>query len=339
METGPLTTGVARQDELKAETLAESFRRAGVNILALAEADYRLGPGVLASVDRLSGARLLGGRAVEGVEVLRSRAQGPWIFVWDGQGSVDDGAVEREVRFQIEAEADVILVTEGDEARGIAWAETFAAEGKALAAVVYRGTGNPSPTARRVGGTVIVSPGPQGRHVLRLNWNGARFVGYEAIALGPEVGDDEEAARFYRRYQGRLKSERLLEAIPRRVTAAFAGSQACASCHGREYEIWQKSRHADALATLERIGSDWDPDCVSCHVVGLESTKGFQAREKTPHLTDVGCESCHGPGAQHVKKPAEAPMPKIGKASCLGCHVPGHSPGFDFESYWKKIEH
>ena len=32
-------------------------------------------------------------------------------------------------------------------------------------------------------------------------------------------------------------------------------------------------------------------------------------------------------------------MPKVGKESCMTCHVPDHSPTFDYESYWEKIKH
>ena len=49
------------------------------------------------------------------------------------------------------------------------------------------------------------------------------------------------------------------------------------------------------------------PNWISCHVVGWNPQKyfpyksGFWSLETTPQLTDVGCESCHGPGSRHVK--------------------------------------
>ena len=120
----------------------------------------------------------------------------------------------------------------------------------------------------------------------------------------------------------------------------------------------------------------FDPECLSCHVTGWNPQQffpyasGFMGLEKTPHLTDNGCENCHGPGASHVAaesgeidaegcrtrafmratmrlKIVENEGNKDGQEiknavvvkMCLDCHDLDNSPEFDFQAYWPKVEH
>jgi len=46
---------------------------------------------------------------------------------------------------------------------------------------------------------------------------------------------------------------------------AFAGEAACAKCHRVQAEIWARTKHATAWASLEKSESQRDPDCVRCH--------------------------------------------------------------------------
>jgi hypothetical protein len=147
------------------------------------------------------------------------------------------------------------------------------------------------------------------------------------------------SSQIYSRYLNEVSTEGLLKDFPRVASQAFAGSAKCISCHESEGKIWKESRHADALASLEKDGHGDDPECVSCHVVGLDKSEGFRDRKTTPDLANVGCESCHGAGAAHASGPAKLPMAKVGETSCAPCHVPDHSPGFSFSEYWKKIAH
>jgi cytochrome c553 len=51
--------------------------------------------------------------------------------------------------------------------------------------------------------------------------------------------------------------------------------------------------------------NDWDTMCATCHTTGYRLTKYDEANPKTQKAEwselNVGCESCHGPGAKHVK--------------------------------------
>ncbi len=162
------------------------------------------------------------------------------------------------------------------------------------------------------------------------------------MRLTEDFKDDPETIQIKLGYLARVDAEALLLQMPRRPTLngdTFAGSRACRPCHSDDYRIWERSKHAKAMQTLVDEKHDKDPECVVCHVVGLEFESGFVSMEKTPHLKDVGCESCHGPARKHVQDPLNNKLGKAGEGSCMQCHVPAHSPNFDFQTYWKQIEH
>ncbi len=133
--------------------------------------------------------------------------------------------------------------------------------------------------------------------------------------------------------------------------AAFVGSEACASCHAKEYGLWQKHPHAASLATLVSKGEAGNAECLRCHVTGLARPGGFPpgGNAKThPALASVGCESCHGPGGDHVKEGAQkrgtitSLADKCGSCAilqvCGTCHDDANDPGFEFHVK-EKIEH
>jgi hypothetical protein len=170
----------------------------------------------------------------------------------------------------------------------------------------------------------------------------AGFGKVEYKTLDPSLADDAAVEAIRMDYLKRLGGENLLSAVPRsklREGEGFAGSAACRGCHGAAHEAWVISKHAKALSTLEKVKHDVDPECVPCHVVGLDKEQGFESRTKTADLADVGCESCHGPGQKHMESPSEHRLGKAGDASCKACHIPDHSPGFDFKAYWDRIKH
>ena len=137
------------------------------------------------------------------------------------------------------------------------------------------------------------------------------------------------------------------------VTAAYVGSKACEGCHAAEYATWAKGAHARAVDPLRAKGKAEAADCLKCHTTGFGRSGGFPADAKAGKLdvhgdlAAVGCESCHGPGGEHVKPEAS----KVGTIvsltdkcdSCVilqicgSCHDEANDPGFEFEVK-KKIE-
>ncbi len=144
------------------------------------------------------------------------------------------------------------------------------------------------------------------------------------------------------------------------VLGKYVGSQKCRSCHEDAYRVWAKSRHANAWKSLKETANpprDYDPECISCHVVGWDGLQhfpyvdGYSSEKKTPELLNVGCESCHGPGERHMAAELgnnESLQERIRttmrlgdnvKKVCYLCHDGDNSPSFDFDEYYPLIEH
>jgi hypothetical protein len=112
--------------------------------------------------------------------------------------------------------------------------------------------------------------------------------------------------------------------------AQYAGSAACAECHGDVYDQQFRTSHHHALETLTAAGAGQNPSCLVCHTVGYGLPTGFTAAR--PHLGGVQCESCHGPAAQHAANEMDLTRrPRIELASevCGGCHNTEQNPTFD----------
>ncbi len=117
----------------------------------------------------------------------------------------------------------------------------------------------------------------------------------------------------------------------------YVGTKACADCHEEQFTQFMKhskkahswksiSVMADDLTTEEREG------CYECHTTG-HGKGGFVSYEQTPHLADVGCETCHGPGRAHVESGGDPETiqktPKL--ESCQTCHNESRIGAFGFK--------
>ncbi|MES1207090.1 MAG: multiheme c-type cytochrome [Pseudomonadota bacterium] len=121
----------------------------------------------------------------------------------------------------------------------------------------------------------------------------------------------------------------------------YAGSVACAGCHERQWRFFQTTKHAHALAALAKEGRDRDPTCVGCHTTGFLLPGGTaNIAEATDRLQNVGCESCHGPGLEHVTSVDKKSTThlQVEMTTCLGCHTADRTNGeFDYERFRRAI--
>jgi hypothetical protein len=122
------------------------------------------------------------------------------------------------------------------------------------------------------------------------------------------------------------------------ANSPFVGAESCAACHDEAFKIWEQTGHAHAMATLENKKQQFDTECVGCHVVGFQKG-GFQSLVTTPQYANVQCESCHGPGRNHVDNPGKGYGFMETPVGCTVCHTQPNSPDFDFETYWPKVKH
>ena len=104
---------------------------------------------------------------------------------------------------------------------------------------------------------------------------------------------------------------------------------ACQRCHEQEYLQWSATRHAFAYETLLKKERYFDAGCVSCHTTGFGYSTGYHIGDSDSTLKGVQCETCHGPGKQHVGNPKKSNIRSGADTSlCLQCHDTKHSPGF-----------
>lgn len=346
VDNGGLVVGISRQDELKAEALAEILGKAGWAAIHFGPAEAALGHGMTHALQDLSGGRLLASGAepdFRGAQLGRYKIDGRYII---GTASASDEAfegglaplqetVEKLVKNATAANKLPLLLLQGD----LATARDLATANPALFVIQYSSSGSPPPVPERVGETLLVTTGDKGRFLVQIEFAGSRLHRYKPVPLSADFRDDPMASRIYLDYLERVREENLLAKVPRQKTASYSGSKVCGNCHGQAVEKWGKSMHAVAFRTLEREGHDADPDCVKCHTVGLDSESGFRSRKATPLFANVGCESCHGPSRDHARQPKKIRLPAVGEASCKPCHTPDNSPRFDYRTYWQKVLH
>ena len=141
----------------------------------------------------------------------------------------------------------------------------------------------------------------------------------------------------------------------------YVGTKLCGACHkgdkkGSQFEIWQKSKHAEAYKTLTgakaaeiakakglKKAANESPECLECHAITADA-------KLTPD--GVQCETCHGAGSAYksvMKDKAKAIAAGLIEykdnaaieKECKSCHnekSPTHK-AFKFDEMWPKIKH
>ena len=209
-------------------------------------------------------------------------------------------------------------------------------------------------TERIVAGVRIPQVPTKGQGVLRMKLPApgqALMARAQVDWLKDEWPDHPDAAPVFQAYDEQVKElffARLETMKHQQRQSPFAGAVPCKTCHTAAARVWAGSRHAHALATLERVGKQYDPECLACHVVGLERG-GFLSQDLTPRLANVQCENCHGPAKTHAGNPGVKPGPvpsadgqplrRPAEPTCRTCHVGSHSPRFSYPVYWPKVRH
>ena len=143
----------------------------------------------------------------------------------------------------------------------------------------------------------------------------------------------------------------------------YVGVKMCSMCHkgekkGSQFEIWQKSKHAEAYKTLTgtkaaeiakakglKKAASESPECLECHAITADA-------KLTPD--GVQCELCHGAGSAYknmtIMKDKEKAIAAgltdfkdktVIEKKCKTCHnekSPSYKP-FKFDEMWAKIQH
>jgi hypothetical protein len=196
---------------------------------------------------------------------------------------------------------------------------------------------------------LVLSVGQLGKYIgkltVRLGESQGLRLDFTKIPVKEKIKPDVGLVQLYKDYQLMVKEENLLEKVNKVMLPdglEYLGSDNCVFCHKYEYEKWSTKRHARAYQTLVDVGSEHDPECIVCHVVGLEYETGFASEKSSEGLRNVGCEVCHGPGSKHMAVVLKGKETGISKpqSTCLDCHTSEHSnyEGHEDE-YLEKIVH
>jgi len=244
--------------------------------------------------------------------------------------------------------------------------------------VTAGGAGEPTFEAEKIPETksVLVQVGTKGMYVGVVGFfgDGEPRLRYQRVPLDARFPDSREMLDLLASYQEQLKVLGLeglgVKAIPHPSGVRFLGSKSCEDCHEKEFDIWEETPHSWALDSLVHPGErseiprHFDPECLSCHVVGWNPqmhfpyVSGYLGLDETPLMHNVGCENCHGPGSAHVdaetlnaddkellekyRLQVRLPLEEAEK-KCMDCHDLDNSPDFHvqgaFDRYWEKVEH
>ena len=176
----------------------------------------------------------------------------------------------------------------------------------------------------------------------------------EVVLVSDKIPEDRAIRQLATDYRAEIRRTKLdlddpsklgADMIPGvKAGADFAGSEACLACHVSAAGVWRASLHARAFATLVEREADADPNCIGCHTVGFGMPNGYRREFGAQKLVNVGCESCHGPGAQHVAQRQRgetggAKFRPLGAGDCQKCHHGEFSRPFDFDKFWPLVRH
>lgn len=221
-------------------------------------------------------------------------------------------------------------------------------------------------------GQYFITIGEKGMNVLVLGLydDDESPLLYQRVSMDSRFPSSEKILNLMGIYQEQLRLEGLdgLGIQPLRnpfekSNGEYVGSKRCESCHEESYKVWKTSRHSIAWKSLEKSNPPrtFDPECIACHVEGWNAEhrmpfkSGFLGVDVTPDLINVGCESCHGPGEKHMQAEIgsnvklqekyrealhlDASDKEKMKVLCIQCHDLDNSPKFNYDRYYKVIEH
>ncbi|MFQ5861690.1 MAG: multiheme c-type cytochrome [Candidatus Brocadiales bacterium] len=362
---GDLTGHWKRQDEIKMETLVQALGEMQYVLHNLGEKDLGMGPEVLSYVFYSSPVKLLSSN------ILLSETLGIKVYPYIIRDvMVDDrqikigilgvlspkllGTTPWGVEIIPPSEAIGPLIQElKDMDLLILLSHADLEESRRLAEafpefqLVISGHNIDHPIVTTVGETIVATSGNKGKYIGLFRYrphDGKTHL--EMVTLDDHYTDSSQMLALLTNYQQRLKDEDLLGRVEKFSNTegfTYAGNTICGTCHQATFLHWKTTAHALAYETLVRVGHDYDPECVSCHVTGLYYESGFTSLEKTPGLKGTGCEGCHGPGSQHVEMALKGLKTdgygKLEPRDCKTCHDPEHSSQFQYEDYWQRITH
>lgn len=226
--------------------------------------------------------------------------------------------------------------------------------------IVVSGLGTLTAEARLAGAVPVVEAGRDGKALmlasLALPAGQAGLASVRVVPLDGERGEDKAMANQVMRYTkargARAEAGLILSVDPRLANATpqkggpkalaarpapneswtFGSTGACVLCHQPQTEQWKTTAHAFAAQSLQPSGRSRDPECLPCHSTAFLRPGGTASlATANAFLSDVGCETCHGPSIDHIRATEKkGKMPRVQPLHCSPCHA-GDSAGDSFD--------
>jgi 2',3'-cyclic-nucleotide 2'-phosphodiesterase (5'-nucleotidase family) len=351
---------VLEGSKLKADVMAQIFKKIGIDAANVGELDLALGVKYLKEIEKKYDFPFVSANLVDDKEApifkryIIKKVNDKNIGVFGVMGDTSEMASKVS-----EITQDSVFIRDPLQA-----AEAIVKEltGKVdyIVALTHQGTNRDWVIARRIKGidlvvgghdkqktkepfeadkTHIVQAGEKGQYqgILEVTMDGTKTAQNTLIAFDDAIADDPQIKAMISTYNDKIADlyGGTSESKPAAANASLRLS-ACEPCHAGQVKQWKTTDHAKAYSTLVGKSKQFDPKCLACHTVRFEQPEGFNMKQQQMELVNVQCESCHGFAKEHLSDMSKKPTQKPVMAVCLKCHTADRCPGFDVDP--KKME-
>jgi predicted DsbA family dithiol-disulfide isomerase len=199
-------------------------------------------------------------------------------------------------------------------------------------------------------GVPVIYPGEKGKMVKKFDLAAKK---YTSLAVLDSYEENKEIKSIVDSFYKAVEEDpelqkgfsKLFESDPMEQLVSegknrFVGSENCKSCHKAEYDQHKSTSHSHAFDVLLQKKRDFVPACVKCHSIGFGYESGYKISTRLKQLQNVGCESCHGAGYNHVRNPSKKNISlEVPKSRCMQCHDSENSPYFQYAAFKPMVDH
>ncbi len=374
----PVNPRRLEQETLRALLIARTYKKQGLEFLTPGERDFAAGKEILKRLEMESGAQFLAANLTDSTGQLIYPA---YRLIEKGGmkigivGVVDEGAFSNIAEVKVQPAIFSLRKVIGEVGRkvdfwvvlshlGLERDRVLALEvGKAI--IVGSHSMDLLQPAEQVGECWLGQTKNEGQQVGKFSVTPSG-IRPELVDLGKEYEEENETRRSLLAYREQVKALEIdaaarADKIPPLESAFVANRFTCRTCHLKQFEFWQRTRHASAYLTLYSKNQHFNSDCIGCHTLGFQDKRGFQLAAdplvgkgitldevlknkgrnyrhdlKSWHdqgkvekvFMDVQCEHCHGNRAGHPN-PNVKTLKKVSLDTCRSCHRPPNAPQFD----------
>lgn len=351
----PIPDEMKAQMRLKADLLADAYKKIGIDALNVGELDLAFGVNYLIDKRKSPGLPFVSSNIVHrdgGKEVFQpyiiKEVKGIKVAIFGLIPLLPNLGNDKDVKLlspfdaartmigKLKGKADLIILLSN---LGQQEDEKLAREVPGIDLIVGGRTRVLLQTPVKIGNTLILQAQAQGKQMGRLDLNPVTKTFVNSMTpMDDKVAKNEEIDGMVKRYKDAVVN--LYSATPQPQAQepslkTYAGEAECARCHPSQSAFWEGTRHARAYETLVMKKSHMDLECIGCHTTGYGVPGGFRVGMEAPDLRNVQCEACHGPGGRHMGKGDIRRI--IDPSVCTGCHNKERDPNFNFISSVGKV--